>query len=180
MSLVVHLVTDRGAGDPACSELKQRVAVAFPRAIVRTTFVAPRDTVAAAYRVAQLASISDGGDRLVAHDVAVGPGQPGPWPEGVDERLFVGRSIAGALVVGPNVGWTWSCVAADLLGLYVLDVPVPKRRDSRDRLGIAIVHARRRHPHAIAGKVPRAQVPALPRRIAGAAPRVAVQRLSPP
>jgi hypothetical protein len=178
MSLLVDLVTDRQAGDPACGELERRVHAAFARSVVRVTFIAPRDTLAAAHAVAQLATQAAEGDRLIAHDVAAGPGQPGPWPVGVGERLFVGRSVAGALVVGSNVGWTWSCVVDDLLGLYVLDVPVTERRNWPDRLGTAIVHARRGHPHAIAGNVPRAQVPALPERIA-IAPRLGVQRVSP-
>jgi hypothetical protein len=176
MSLVVHLVTDRGAGDPTCAELERRVTAAFPRATVHMTVVAPRDTLAAGYRVAELASLGDRRDRLVAHDVAAGPGQPGPWPVGAGERLLVGRAVAGPLVVGSNVGWAWSCVVADLLGLYVLDVPVAERRDWPDRLGAAIVRARRGHPHAIAGKVPRAQAPPLPQRVAIGWPARATSR----
>src|SRR4051812_36324132 len=114
MSLAVHLVTDRLTGDPACAELERRLAAAFPRAVVRATFVAPHDALAAAHRVARLAGRADAGDRVVAHDAAAGPRQPGPWPAGAGERLFVARSVAGALVVGSNVGWTWSCVVADL------------------------------------------------------------------
>jgi hypothetical protein len=178
MSLAVHLVTDRRLGDPACAELERRVTAAFPGAIVRVTFVAPHDTLAAAHRVARLAGQADAGDRVVAHDVAAGPGQPGSWPAGAGERLFVARGVAGALVVGSNVGWTWSCVVSDLLGLYVLGVPVAERRNWPDRLATAIVHARRGHPHAIAGTVARAQVPALRERIA-IAPRLVVRRLSP-
>jgi hypothetical protein len=177
MSLLVDLVTDRHAGDPAYGELERRMLAAFPGGVVvRVTFIAPRDTLAAAHRVAQLATEAAEGDRLVAHDVAAGPGQPGPWPVGAGERLFMGRSVAGGLVVGSNVGWTWSCVVDDPLGLYVLDVPVTER-NWPDRLGTAIVHARRGHPHAIAGTVPRVQVPALPERIA-IAPMLAVQRPS--
>jgi hypothetical protein len=165
MSLVVHFITDRGAGDSVCAELERRVAAVFPRAALCVTQVAPRDTLAAGYRVAELARQAAGRDLVIAHDVAAGPGQPGPWPAGGGERLFVGRAAAGPLVVGSNVGWTWSYVLADLPGLYVLDVPIAERRDWPDRLATAIVHARRGHPHAIAGKVPRAEAPALPQRV---------------
>ena len=179
MSLVVHLVTDRRTGDPACAELEQRVAAAFPGAAMRVTHVAPRDTLAAGYRVAQLASEADDADWVIAHDIVAGPGQPGPWPAGAGERLFVGRTVAGALVVGSNVGWTWSYVVAEMPGLYALDVPVADRRSWPDRLGAAIVHARRGHPHAIAGRVPRAEVPPLPQRVAIPLAGIPVERLSP-
>jgi hypothetical protein len=177
MSLVVDLVIDRRADDPACAELQRRVAEAFTRAIVRLTFVAPGDTLAAAHRVAQLAGEAGPDDRVVAHDVAAGADQPGPWPAGAGERLLVARSAAGVLVMGSNVGWTWSRVVADLQSLHVLDVPATDQRSRPARLGTAIVHAGRGHPHAIAGTVPRTQVPALPERIA-IAPRVAVERVS--
>ena len=179
MSIVVHLVTDRRTGDPACAELERRVAAAFPGAAMRVTHVAPRDTLAAGYRVAQLASEADDADRVVAHDIVAGPGQPGPWPAGAGECLFVGRTVAGPLVVGSNVGWTWSYVVAEMRGLYALDVPVADRRSWPDRLGAAIVHARRGHPHAIAGRVPRAEVPPLPQRVAIPLAGIPVERLSP-
>jgi hypothetical protein len=168
MTLVVHLITDRGAGDPACAELERRVAAAFPRAAVRVTYVAPHDTLEAGRHVAEAASAGAGaGDNVVvAHDVSVGPGQPGPWPAGAGEQLLVGRAVSGSLIVGSNVGWTWSSVIAELRGLYLLDVPVVERQGWPARLGTAIVHARRGHPHAIAGSVPRAQAPPLPQRVA--------------
>jgi hypothetical protein len=160
MSLVVYVVTDRSAADPACAELERRVAAALPRAAVRVSRVAPGDALAAGYRVAQLAGAGGEGDVVVAHHVVPGPGQPGQWPAGAGERLLLGRAAGGALVVGANVGWTWSAVVADLLGLYVLDVPVAERQDWPLRLAAAIAHARRGHPHAIAGTVPSARVPA--------------------
>jgi hypothetical protein len=166
MTLVVHLITDGGAGDPECAELERRVAAAFPRAAVRVTYVAPRDTLEAGRHVAEAASAGAGDSVVVAHDVSVGPGQPGPLPAGAGEQLLVGRAASGSLIVGSNVGWTWSSVIAELRGLYLLDVPVVERRAWPARLGTAIVHARRGHPHAIAGSVPRAQAPPLPQPVA--------------
>ena len=56
MSLVVDLVTDRRSDDSVCAEVERCVVDAFPRAIVRVTVLAPRDTLAAGHRVAQIAS----------------------------------------------------------------------------------------------------------------------------
>jgi hypothetical protein len=177
MSLVVHFITDRDAA--VCAELERRVAAALPGAAVRVTRVAPHDTLAAGHRVAEAASAAAGTDVVIAHDIAAGPGEPGPWPAGVGERVFIGHTAAGPLIIGTNVGWTWSRVVADLDGLYMLDVPVPEDVHRPERLGTAIAHARRRHPHAIAGAVPRAQVPPLPQPVAVRLPGISVRATKP-
>lgn len=166
MSVVVHLVTDRGPGDPMGADLLGRLAAAFPGALVSVTRVAAGDTLAAGSSIARLAVTEGAAGRLVAHDVAVASGQPGPWPAGTGDRLCVGRSAAGALVVGANRGWAWSFVAADLRGgLCCLDVPAARGVDWPARLVTALTHAHRQHPHAVVGAMARSAVPPLPERI---------------
>ncbi|HEX7300832.1 MAG TPA: hypothetical protein VF257_17665 [Solirubrobacteraceae bacterium] len=157
----MHLVTDRGPDDPACADLVRRLATALPGAIVQLTVVAPCDTLAAGCCVAELAVEDATAERLVAHDVTPGPGDPGPWPDGAGEQLCVGRSATGVLIVGPNRGWGWSFAVDALRGLCCMDI-VP--RDVDDRLPLALRHARKRHPHAVTGTVSRAAVPAPPER----------------
>jgi hypothetical protein len=166
MSVVVHLVTDRDAGDPVGADLLRCLAPAFPGALVSVTRVARGDTLSAGSSIALLARSDGAAARLVAHDIAAAPGQPDPWPAGAGEQLCVGRSVAGALVVGANRGWTWSFVVADLRGLCRLDVPAAGGADWPARLAAALAHAHRRHPHAVAGALSRSAVPPLPDRIA--------------
>jgi hypothetical protein len=166
MTLVVHLVTDRGAGDPAGADLLARAGAAFPGARMSVTLIAAGDTLAAGSAVARLATLEGGAERLVAHEVGVGPGHPAPWPPGAGERLCLGRSTTGALVVGANHGWAWSFVITDLQGLCGLDIPA-RDADWPARFVTALTHAHRRHPHAVTGVVPRAAVPALPERAFG-------------
>jgi hypothetical protein len=163
MSVVVHLVTDRDAGDPVGADLLERLAVAFPDAPVSVSLVAHGDTLAAGSWVARLAVTDGAAMRLVAHDVAAAAGQPGPWPAGAGECLCVGRSVAGALVVGANRGWTWSFVGADLRGLCYLDVPAGDA-DWPVRLAAALMHAHRRHPHAVVGAMSHSAIPPPPER----------------
>lgn len=156
----MHLVTDRGPDDPAFAEVVRLLAVALPGASIQLTVVAPCDTLAAGCCVAELALDEGTADRLVAHDVTPGPRDPGAWPPGSGTRFCVGRSTSGALVVGPNLGWAWSLAVDALRGLCCLDVP-PRHHD---RFPVAIAHAQRRHPHAVAGVMPRSAVPRAPER----------------
>jgi hypothetical protein len=164
MSVEVHLVSDLRADDPAGAELLAGAVAAFPGAIVTITPVAQGDTLAAGSLVAGLATAGAGPQRLVAHHVAAARGEPGTWPAGAGERLCVGRSADGTLVVGANRGWTWSFVVGDLLGLCCIDVPMACS-EWPARLVTALVHAHRRHPHAVQGVVPRAAVPPPPARL---------------
>jgi hypothetical protein len=164
MSVEVHVVSDVQPGDPAGAELLGCVATAFPGAIVTVTRVAPGDTLAAGSLVAECAAAGAGSDRLVAHHLAAARGEPGTWPAGAGERLCMGRTANGTLVVGANRGWTWSFVVGDLRGLCCIDVPMA-RSEWPARLVTALVHAHRRHPHAIQGVVPRAAVPPPPARL---------------
>jgi hypothetical protein len=159
---LVHLVTDRDAGDPARAELVARVLMGLPGAVVHVTSVPPRDTLATGFCVGQLVLCEPRPPRIVAHDVAAGPGDPGPWPSGARERLCIGRSVTGTLVVGPNVGWSWSFAVDELRGLCALDVSTRGRHPDRERLPTAIAHARAGHPHAVRDPLLRSQVPRLP------------------
>lgn len=155
MSRLVHLVADYGPGDLEYAELIQRLALAVPNAVVHLTRVAPGDTVAAGFCVAQLALTEGPPDRLVAHDVGS--------PYAADGRLCAGRTREGVWIVGPNSGWSWSFVIDELPSLCHVDVTVGgSRLHAREALPLAITHVTRRHPHALADLVPRSDIPPVP------------------
>jgi hypothetical protein len=160
----VDLVTDGHGDRPALADRVRRLAEARPGAVVEVHLVAPCDTLAAGFCVAEHALAGGSGWHLVAHDVAPRDADPGPWPEGAGLLLCVGRSAAGALVLGPNAGWSWSFAAAGLAsGLCCVDVPVGATDPPGvDRLVTAIAHVRAGHPHAVAGTLPRTAVPPVP------------------
>ena len=158
---LIHLVADYGAGDLAFAEVVQRLALALPDTVVHPVVVAPYDTLAAGFCVAQLLLNDGPSDRIVVHDVTAGGDEAGPGGEG--PRFCVGRTRAGVLAVGPNAGWSWSFAVDELRGLCYLDVPADGSHfRSRDRLPVAIAHVVAGHPHAICGTVPSARVPPVP------------------
>lgn len=157
MGQLVHLVADYGERDVAWADAVQRVAVAVPDAVVHRTPVAPTDTLAAGFCVAQLALNDGPPDRIVVHDIAPAEG------EGGDDRFCAGRSPDGVLVVGPNVGWAWSFAVDGLHGLCHVDVPAaPNSPHARDYLAAALTHLLARHPHAVCDDVPSDSVRPVP------------------
>jgi hypothetical protein len=166
MSRLVHLIADYGAGDPALAEVVGRLSRALPDAVIEITPVPPGDTLSAGFCVAQLALAGGSPSRLVVHDVGAGDDaspEPGPWPAGAGLRFCIGRSRTGTLVVGTNMGWSWSFAARELRGLCCLDVPAGGRRHRpAERLPAAVAHASAHHPHAAAAVVPRSDVPPVP------------------
>lgn len=147
MTRLVQLVADYGPGDLAYAETVQRLAFVAPHVQVCPTRVPPGDSLAAGLCVAQLALSVGPGDRVVVGDVA--------GPVG-DERLWIGRTRDGALVVGADRGWAWSFVAPGLSQLCALDV----RADAE--LAVAVRHALGSHPHAVWAVIDRRHVPSPP------------------
>jgi hypothetical protein len=154
MSRMVGLVAGYGPGDLAFAEFAQRLALALPDAVLHLAPVAPDDTVAAGFCVAELALGRGPDDRIIVHDVGV-PGD--------DNRFCVGRTRDGVFVVGPKTGWSWSFVADALDGICHLDeVADGGQLRARDALPAAVAHVSHRHSHAIGDFVPRSSIPPVP------------------
>ena len=147
MRRLIQLVADYGPGDLAFAETVQWLALVAPDARVCATRVAPGDTLAAGLCVAELALGGGFDGRAVVHDV---DGTPR------DRRQWIGRTRAGALVVGPDYGWAWSFVTPQLIELCALDVPADAH------VALAARHALSSHPHAVEAVIPRHLVPAPP------------------
>jgi hypothetical protein len=140
---LIQLVADYGPGDLAFAEMFQRLAYVAPDVQVCPTRVPPADTLAAGLCVAQLALTAGPPDRVVVHDVAGAEG---------DQRLWIGHTRDGPLVVGADRGWAWSFVAPRLTELCALDVAADAE------LALAVRHALGSHSHAIRAVIDRTAV----------------------
>ncbi len=157
MDCLLYLVADYGHEDRAFTRLLQRLALIAPRIEVVLARVPPCDTVAAGYCMAHLGLIPGPGGRVVVHDVAM----PGADDAGM-RRLCIGRTAAGATLLGPNSGHAWSFVADHVSGPYCLEVPAGSPHCGPERVAAAVVRAMRCHPHAVTGVVPRREIPPPP------------------
>jgi hypothetical protein len=149
----VQLIADYGPGDLASAEMAQLLEFVMPDAEVRLTRVPARDTLAAGWCAATLSLCEGPPGRLVVVDVTASSGS----------RHCVARARDGVEVVGPNCGWTWSFLAADVCGPCYLEVPA---RDGLVRtprlLAQAVVRVARRQPHGVREPVPPEQIPVIP------------------
>jgi hypothetical protein len=150
---LVQLVADYGPGDLAFAEMAQLLEFVVPDAEVRLTRVPARDTLAAGWCAASLTLCEGPPGRFVVVDVTAAG----------DARHCVGRARDGVQVVGPNCGWTWSFLAADVSGPCYLEVPA---RDGLVRtpqlLAQAVVRVARRQPHGVREPVPDEEIPVVP------------------
>jgi hypothetical protein len=121
--MLVHVVADYGpAGDLAFAEVAQRLATELPGATIVATPVAPFDTLAAGFVIAQLALNDGPAERLVFHNVAPRRDERDAREENEGERFTAGQAAGGAFVVGPNSGHSLAFLRGEL-PLHYLDVP---------------------------------------------------------
>jgi hypothetical protein len=150
---LVQLVADYGPGDLAFAEMAQLLEFVVPDAEVRLTRVPTGDTLAAGWCAASLGLCEGPPGRLVVVDVTASYGA----------RHCVGRARDGVEIVGPDCGWTWSLLAAEVCGPCYLEVPARHAlADTPQLLGQAVVRVARRQPHGVRELVPDEEIPAVP------------------
>ncbi|HEV2088211.1 MAG TPA: hypothetical protein VGR21_07850 [Cryptosporangiaceae bacterium] len=121
--MLVHLVADYGPGDLAAAEVRACLAVHLPGADVAYTPVAPFDTIAAGFCVAQLALGEGPAERLVYHNVAPRQDVDDPRPDNEGEPLVAARLGNGVLVVGVAAGATFAFLTEEIEEVYEVAVP---------------------------------------------------------
>ena len=162
--VLVHVVADYGpAGDLAFAEVTQRLVAAIARATIVATPVAPFDTLAAGFVVAQLALNDGPSERVVFHNVAPRRDEANPRRANEGERFTAAEAPNGTLVVGPNSGHSLSFLHAQA-DLFYLDVPAAGSQfRSRDFLPAAVGRLVAGDRGAVAEPVAADLVPDVPR-----------------
>jgi len=120
--VLVHLVADYGHGDLAFAEVHQRLAALLDATVVPTP-VAPFDTLAAGFCIAQLALNDGPAERVVFHNVAPRQDAFQPRDQNEGERLVALELESGVLVVGPNAGNSLSFVREHAAWIRYVEAP---------------------------------------------------------
>jgi hypothetical protein len=150
----IHVVADYGPGDEPYVGLSLRLALFAPEADVVLTQVPACDSLAGGIQVARLALGHGSPATLVLHDIGARP------VSGAGPRECAGWTEDGVTIVGPDTGWSWSFVAAEISGPCYLEIP--GRCHSPELLAAATVRALARHPHAVRERVPPDCIPPIP------------------
>jgi hypothetical protein len=162
----VHLVADYGPGDLAAAEVHASLATHLPGASVAYTPVAPFDTVAAGFCVAQLALGEGPDDRLVYHNVAPREDRDDPRPDNEGEPLVAARLTNGVLVVGVAAGSTFAFVRDEIEQAHLVAVPASGSQfRSRDAFPALLPRLLAGDTSGLAAPLDLARIPSAPERV---------------
>ena len=121
--MLIHVVADYGPGDLAFAEVHQRLATHVPGCSVVNVPVAPFDTVAGGFCVAQLARNTGPTERAVYANIAPRADDDGPREDNEGEPLVAVRLTNGVLVVAVHAGSTLSFLRDAMESAHLVAVP---------------------------------------------------------
>ncbi len=161
--MLLHIIADYGAGDLAFAEVVQRIKLHLPDAEPVLTPVPPFATLAAGFCVAQLGLNEAPAGTLIYHNVAPREDDSEARTDNAGERLAFARLPTGVRVMGVNAGYAFSFVRDLAEEVRYAAVPAEgsqfRSRDLFPQAAGAIALGR---PDALAEKVPRGHMPAVP------------------
>jgi S-adenosylmethionine hydrolase len=108
--MFICLIADYGTGDPAFSEVTQRLLMAMPQAQIHLLSVPPFSTLATGFWIAQLGLNPGPVDRLIYHNCAPRQDDPEARRDNEGEGLTYALLPNGVKVVGVNAGYTLSFI----------------------------------------------------------------------
>lgn len=108
--MLLSVIADYGTGDPAFSEVTQRLLLALPQAQIYPLSVPPFSTLATGFWVAQLGLNPGPSDRLIYHNCAPRQDDPEARRNNEGEGLTYALLPNGVKVVGVNAGYTLSFI----------------------------------------------------------------------
>lgn len=120
--MFISLIADYGTGDPAFSEVKQRLLLALPHAQIHELSVPPFSTLATGFWIAQLGLNPGSADRLIYHNCAPRQDDPEARRDNEGEGLTYALLPNGVKVVGVNAGFTLSFIKNHAKALQMVNV----------------------------------------------------------
>lgn len=120
--MFISLIADYGNGDPAFTEVIQRLLMALPHAQINTLSVPPFSTLATGFWIAQLGLNPGSGDRLIYHNCAPRQDKSEPRLDNEGEGLTYVLLTNGVKVVGVNAGYTLSFIKDYAQAMHIVKV----------------------------------------------------------
>jgi S-adenosylmethionine hydrolase len=120
--MFICVIADYGTGDPAFTEVTQRLLMAFPNAQIHLLSVPPFSTLATGFWIAQLGLNPGPSDRLIYHNCAPRQDDPEARQNNEGEGLTYALLANGVKVVGVNAGYTLSFIKHHTKVLQVVNV----------------------------------------------------------
>jgi len=120
--MFISLIADYGTGDPAFTEVAQRLLMALPQAQLNVLSVPPFSTLATGFWIAQLGLNPGPKQRLIYHNCAPRQDNPEARRDNEGEGLTYALLPNGVKVVGVNAGFTFSFIKDHAKVLQMVNV----------------------------------------------------------
>lgn len=120
--MYISLIADYGTGDPAFSEVTQRLSMGIPQAQINLLSVPPFSTLATGFWIAQLGLNPGPAERLIYHNCAPRQDDLEARQNNEGEGLTYALLNNGVKVVGVNAGFTLSFIKHHAQVLQVVNV----------------------------------------------------------
>lgn len=120
--MFICLIADYGTGDPAFSEVTQRLLLALPEAQINLLSVPPFSTLATGFWIAQLGLNPGPNNRFIYHNCAPRQDDPEARQNNEGEGLTYALLPNGVKVVGVNAGFTLSFIKHHAKTLQMVNV----------------------------------------------------------
>lgn len=120
--MFICLIADYGTGDPAFTEVSQRLLMHLPQAQIQLLSVPPFSTLATGFWIAQLGLNPGSVDRLIYHNCAPRQDDPEARRDNEGEGLTYALLNNGVKVVGVNAGYTLSFIKHHAKEMYTVNV----------------------------------------------------------
>ena len=120
--MFVNLIADYGTGDPAFTEVTQRLLAALPASQIYPLSVPPFSTLATGFWIAQLSLNPGPQERLVYHNCAPRQDDKQGRRDNEGEGLTYALLSNGVQVVGVNAGYTLSFIKHHAKVLHMVKV----------------------------------------------------------
>jgi S-adenosylmethionine hydrolase len=120
--MFISLIADYGTGDPAFSEVTQRLLMALPQAQINALSVPPFSTLSTGFWIAQLGLNPGPPDRFIYHNCAPRQDDPEARQNNEGEGLTYALLTNGVKVVGVNAGFTLSFIKHHAKVLQMVNV----------------------------------------------------------
>jgi S-adenosylmethionine hydrolase len=120
--MFIKLIADYGTGDPAFSEVLQRLQMALPKAQINMLSVPPFSTLATGFWIAQLGLNPGPADRVIFHNCAPRQDDPEARVNNEGEGLTFALLSNGVKVIGVNAGYTLSFIKHHAKSLQIVNV----------------------------------------------------------
>jgi S-adenosylmethionine hydrolase len=120
--MFLNLIADYGTGDPAFSEVIQRLQMALPQAQINVLSVPPFSTLATGFWIAQMGLNPGPAERIIFHNCAPRQDDPEARQNNEGEGLTYALLSNGVKAIGVNAGYTLSFIKHHAKSLQIINV----------------------------------------------------------